>query len=81
MTTVNIHDAKTHFSRLVERAGAGDEIVIAKAGRPVARLVGLPHRHAPRRLGLMAGQFNVPDDFDTMGAAEIQTLFGGEAVR
>ncbi len=81
MTTVNIHDAKTHFSRLVEQAGAGDEIIIAKAGKPVARLVGLARRHAPRRLGLMAGQFSVPEDFDTMGEAQIQALFGGESSR
>jgi prevent-host-death family protein len=81
MTTVNIHDAKTHFSRLVEQAGAGEEIIIAKAGKPVAQLVGLARHHTPRRLGLMAGQFSVPEDFDTMGATEILAQFGGEPQR
>jgi prevent-host-death family protein len=81
MTTVNIHDARTHFSRLVEQAGAGDEIIIAKAGKPVARLVGLAQRLAPRRLGLMAGQFSVLADFDAVGAAQIQAFFGGELHR
>lgn len=81
MTTVNIHEAKTHFSRLVDQASAGAEIVIAKAGKPVARLVGYAARRAPRRLGLMAGQFCVPDDFDAMGADAIARLFNGETPR
>lgn len=63
MATVNIHEAKTHLSRLVERAAGGEEIVIAKAGRPIARLVGL--RPAQKRqLGLLAGKVEIPDDFD-----------------
>jgi len=78
MATVNIHEAKTHFSRLIEKAGAGEEIVIAKAGKPVARLVGYSAPQAPRRLGLMAGQFNVPDDFDAMGADALRPLFEGD---
>ena len=77
MTTVNIHEAKTHFSRLIERARAGEDIVIAKAGKPVARLVRYVQGGTPRRLGLMAGQFSLPDDFDSMGADEIAAQFEG----
>jgi prevent-host-death family protein len=79
MTTVNIHDAKTHFSRLVDRASAGEDIIIAKAGRPVARLVRYAESSHGRRLGSMAGQFTVPDDFDRLGADEIEALFAGRA--
>jgi prevent-host-death family protein len=61
---VNIHEAKTHLSRLVERAAAGDEIIIAKAGRPVARLVKYTERRKPRRPGALKGRLWVADDFD-----------------
>ena len=66
MQTVNIHAAKTHLSRLVDAAAAGEEILIARAGRPVARLVPLQETsERPRRhLGRLAGQFTVPADFD-----------------
>ncbi len=66
MTTINIHAAKTHFSRLVDEAAAGAEIVIAKAGKPVARLVTLiPVEERPkRRLGALAGLARAPADFD-----------------
>ena len=77
MEPVNIHDAKTQFSRLIDRVTEGHEIVIARAGRPVARLVPYVERRQTRKLGLMAGQFSVPDDFDTLGAQEIATLFDG----
>ncbi len=76
--TVNIHEAKTQLSRLLAAVADGEEIVIAKAGRPIARLV--PYEApAPRnrRLGLLAGQISVPDDFDTMFAAEIRAEFEG----
>jgi prevent-host-death family protein len=65
MTTVNVHAAKTNFSRLVDRAAAGEEIIIAKAGEPVAKLVPLsaPSREK-RRLGLLAGRAVIPPDFD-----------------
>ncbi len=77
MSTVNIHDAKTHFSRLVDQAAAGEEIVIAKAGKPVARLMPLARpQRAKRRLGLAKGKLGVPDDFDRMCADEIGKLFG-----
>lgn len=63
MKTVNVHEAKTHFSRLLRRVAAGEEIVIAKAGHPVARLV--PVKDGRRRvLGSDRGKFSVPDDFD-----------------
>ena len=66
MHTVNVHAAKTQFSRLVDRASAGEEIIIAKAGKPVAKLVPLNSREArPKRLlGLLAGRATLPPDFD-----------------
>jgi prevent-host-death family protein len=77
MTVFNIHDAKTQFSKLVERVALGEEVVIAKSGRPVARLVRFQERKKQRKLGLMAGQFNLPDDFDSMGRQETLQLFEG----
>ena len=67
MQTINIHAAKAHFSRLVDRAAAGEEIIIAKAGKPVAKLVPLtPSSKRPKgRLGLLAGVAAIPCDFDT----------------
>ena len=78
MKTVNIHEAKTHLSRLLERVAKGDSFVIAKAGKPVARVVPFQTTQAEpaRRTGFLAGQFGVPDDFDRMGEAEIAALFG-----
>lgn len=77
MRTVNIHEAKTHLSRLVERAASGEPFIIAKAGRPLVKVmpVDAPERGAERRLGFLAGQADVPDDFDRMGAAEIGRMF------
>lgn len=73
---VNIHEAKTHLSRLVERVEAGEEVVIARAGRPVARLV--PYRAAGRRRrpGLWRGQVQIAPDFDAVNA-ELERLFDG----
>ena len=81
MRTVNIHEAKTHLSRLVEQAVAGEPFIIAKAGRPLVKVtaLGAPTVAQARRLGFMAGQIAVPDDFDRMGGAEITRLFGGDA--
>ncbi len=78
METVNIHEAKTHLSRLIER---GEPFIIAKAGKPMVKVmpIGAPAGDAVRRLGFMAGQIKVPDDFDRMGEAEIESLFGDEA--
>ena len=77
--TVNIHEAKTHLSRLVEQAAKGEPFVIAKAGKPMVKVTPLdtPVAGQVRRLGFMAGQIAVPDDFDQMGSAEIARLFGG----
>ena len=64
MATVNIHEAKTHFSKLVDRVLQGEEVVIAKAGRPVARLVPLPPRVPRRTPGSARGVIEVGPDFD-----------------
>ncbi len=81
MRQVNMHEAKTHLSRLVEEAAAGEPFVICKAGRPMVRVSPLSEEGMPaaplRRLGLLAGQCQVPDDFDQLGAAEIADLFEG----
>ena len=63
-TAINIHEAKTHLSRLVERASAGEEIIIAKAGKPMARLVPLATAVKPRKLGLLRGKIGIAEDFD-----------------
>ena len=78
MVTVNIHEAKTHLSRLIERAAKGEPVIIAKAGKPLVRMVAVEAPQAPRRLGFMAGEIVVPDDFDRMGQAEIEALFGAD---
>lgn len=76
MQTVNIHEAKTQFSRFVDQAEAGGEIVIARAGKPVARLVGLANAASqPRKLGLGKKQFTFPENFDSLDAAEIVSMF------
>ena len=79
MDTVNIHHAKTQLSRLVEEAAQGKPFVIAKAGKPMVKVMPLdsPTGKQVRRLGFLAGQFSVPDDFDTMGKREIDRMFGG----
>jgi prevent-host-death family protein len=79
MRTVNIHEAKTHLSRLVDEAVNGEPFVIAKAGNPLVKVIPLdaPSGAAIRRLGFMAGKIAVPKDFDRMGSAQIAKLFGG----
>ena len=81
MQTINIHEAKTHLSRLVEQAAQGEPFVIAKAGKPLVKVIPLnaPEGLQMRRLGFMVGQIAVPDDFDRMADAEIEQLFGGDA--
>lgn len=78
METFNIHQAKTHLSRLIERAVRGESFIIAKAGRPMVKVTAIdaPPQGKARRLGFMTGQIKVPDDFDQMGAEEIAELFG-----
>jgi prevent-host-death family protein len=80
MRAINIHEAKTHLSRLVEEAARGEPFVIAKAGKPMVKVVPLeePPKRPIRRLGFLEGQFRIPDDFDTMGQEEIIRLFEGE---
>jgi prevent-host-death family protein len=74
-----MHEAKTHLSRLVEEAANGKPFIIARAGKPVAKVVPLdaPSPAAVRRLGFLEGQFTVPEDFDRMGSTEIEELFNG----
>lgn len=81
MQTYNIHDAKTQLSKLVEMAAKGESFVIAKGGKPMVKVIALdaPEASQMKRFGFMAGQIEVPDDFNTMGANEIQDLFEGEA--
>jgi prevent-host-death family protein len=78
MKSYNVHDAKTHLSRLIEDAAAGEPFIIAKAGKPMVKVVALEQSEVPlrRRLGFLAGQINVPKDFDEMGASEIEEMFG-----
>ena len=76
MIKLNIHEAKTHLSRLVERAAKGESFVIAKAGKPLVKVTPLDTPAKARRLGFMTGEIDVPDDFDTMGGAETARLFG-----
>ncbi|WP_439628158.1 type II toxin-antitoxin system Phd/YefM family antitoxin [Shinella sp.] len=81
MRVVNIHEAKTHLSRLVEQAAEGESFVIAKAGKPMVRVVALEEpvkKAAPSRFGFLRGQLKVPDDFDTMGQEEIEKMFQGD---
>jgi prevent-host-death family protein len=77
MRTVNLHAAKTHLSRLVQEAAAGNEIIIAKAGKPMARLVSLAPSRPKRTLGLLAGKGQVPEDFDAPLPDEILDAFEG----
>ncbi len=79
MRTVNMHEAKTHLSQLVEKAAGGEPFVIAKAGRPMVKVVPLEAVERPQRLGFMAGQIHVPDDFDQMGQEAILAMFGEQA--
>lgn len=79
MRQVNIHEAKTHLSRLVEDAARGDEIVIAKAGKPVARLVAVDSARMPRRPGALKGKIHISEDFDAPLPDDILDLFEGGA--
>jgi prevent-host-death family protein len=76
---VNMHEAKTHLSRLVDEAAAGQPFVICKAGQPLVRVSPLEEAttQPPRRLGLLKGQCSVPDDFDQIAAGTIADLFEG----
>jgi prevent-host-death family protein len=80
MQTINIHEAKTHLSKLVEQAAQGETFIIAKAGKPMVKVIALtaPDFSQIKRIGFLAGEIEVPDDFDSMGSHEVEQLFGGE---
>lgn len=77
MRVVNIHEAKTHLSRLVEKAAEGEPFVIAKSGKPMVKVMAItaPNPKQVRRLGFLMGQMTIPDDFDRMGRGKIEKLF------
>jgi prevent-host-death family protein len=75
--TINIHEAKTHLSRLVERAAAGESFIIAKAGKPMVQVTALQEQPKRRVFGFMKGQFKTPDDFKAFGREEIEEMFYG----
>lgn len=79
MRTFNMHEAKTHLSRLVEAAANGEPFIIARAGKPVVKVVAVeaPVAGSVRRVGFMAGKISVLEDFDRMGSEEITALFEG----
>ena len=80
MQVFDIHDAKTQLSRLVDLAAGGESFVIAKAGKPLVKVIALRALEPPqmKRRGFLAGQISIPEDFDRMGSAEIEQLFGGD---
>ncbi|NOT14689.1 MAG: type II toxin-antitoxin system prevent-host-death family antitoxin [Methylotenera sp.] len=80
MQTVNIHEAKTQLSKLIEQAVQGESFIIAKAGKPMVKVtkIDAPEAGSKKRLGFMTGQISTPKDFDEMGKAEIAKLFGVE---
>ena len=75
MKTINIHEAKTHLSRLVEEALDGHSFIIAKAGRPMVKVSAI-RTAKPKRIGFLKGEIRLPRDFDRMGRTQIETLFG-----
>ena len=83
MRTINMHEAKTHLSKLVDEAAKGEPFVIAKAGKPmvVVKRIESHGGSKPKRLGFLPGAFNVPDDFDEMGKDDIAAMFGNLVVR
>ena len=76
MQTVNIHEAKTQLSKLVARAAAGEDIIVAKGGTPIARLGPLEEAPKKRRLGWLQGQIDAPDDIKTPFKRDIEAIFG-----
>jgi prevent-host-death family protein len=80
MQTINIHEAKTHLSRLVEEAAQGNAFIIAKAGKPMVKVIPLAAEESKEvnRLGFMAGEIEIPEDFDTMETSYVTGLFEGE---
>jgi prevent-host-death family protein len=80
MRTVNIHEAKTHLSKLIDQAAKGEPFIIAKAGKPLVKVVALDAPSAPRRIGFLVGldDWKIPDDFNRMCEDEILELFEGK---
>ncbi|MGN6592451.1 MAG: type II toxin-antitoxin system Phd/YefM family antitoxin [Terriglobales bacterium] len=78
MKTVNVHEAKTHLSRLIQEAVEGESFIIARAGKPLVKVVALEEAkpRKKQRLGFMKGEFTVPENFDTLYEDEILELFG-----
>lgn len=76
-TLVNVHQAKTHLSRLLDEVAAGTEVVIAKAGKPVARLVPMEPVVRKKQFGLLKGRISVPDDFDAPLPPDVLADFEG----
>ncbi len=79
MQTINIHEAKTHLSRLVDQAAKGKVFIIAKAGKPMVKVMPIldAELEGTKKLGFMSGEIEVPDDFDSLGKADIIALFEG----
>jgi prevent-host-death family protein len=79
MLTVNIRDAKTQLSKLVDQAAKGEAFIIAKAGKPMVKVIPLKGEQVgtAHRLGFMQGEISIPDDFDQMGSEQIAHLFAG----
>ena len=78
MVTVNIHEAKTQLSKLVDQAVKGEAFVIAKAGKPLVKVAALEAPATPQRLGFLEGEIAVPKDFNSMGETDIAALFAAE---
>lgn len=78
MQVFNIHEAKTHLSRLVERAAKGEPFLIAKAGKPLVKVVSIDAPITLKRIGFLSGEISVPDDFDRMSNEELEQIFNGE---
>ena len=80
MRTINMHEAKTQLSRLVADAAAGEPFIIARAGKPLVKVVAVdsPAAGTARRTGFMEGEISIPEDFDRIGSTEIEAMFDGE---
>jgi prevent-host-death family protein len=79
MTEVSVYEAKTHLSKLLDRAAGGEDVVITRNGRPVARLVAAQRRSTPRKLGTLRGKIKMARDFDAPLADEVLSLFEGRS--
>lgn len=78
MQTINIHDAKTQFSKLIEAVAQGEQVVIARAGKPVARLMSIDTKKSVRRPGALKGKISITDDFNAPLPSELIAAFEGK---